>query len=86
MSELKQRLGEAEAERDKLLEELRGGHGVETSDSDDLEEMFDFPGMQCVFVQTKTPPVHTNIPVSHVRKITYSVFLFSNFAPREAAL
>lgn len=48
LSQLKQRLGEAEAERDKLLEELRGGHGVETSDSDDLEEMFDFSGMQCV--------------------------------------
>lgn len=53
LSELKQRLGEAEAERDKLLEELRGGHGVETSDSDDLEEMFDFPGMQCARVQTQ---------------------------------
>lgn len=50
MSQLKQRLGEAEAERDKLLEELRGGHGVETSDSDDLEEMFDFSGMRCVHV------------------------------------
>lgn len=53
LSELKQRLGEAEAERDKLLEELRGGHGVETSDSDDLEEMFDFPGMQGARVQTE---------------------------------
>lgn len=53
LSELKQRLGEAEAERDKLLEELRGGHGVETSDSDDLEEMFDFPGMQCARVQSQ---------------------------------
>lgn len=53
LSELKQRLGEAEAERDKLLQELRGGHGVEASDSDDLDEMFDFSGMQCAFVQNK---------------------------------
>lgn len=46
MSQLKQRLEEAEAERDKLLEELKGGHGIGASDSEDMDEMFDFPGMQ----------------------------------------
>lgn len=45
MSQLKQRLKEAEAERDKLLEELKGGHGIGASDSEDMDEMFDFPGM-----------------------------------------
>ncbi|XP_028299345.1 ankyrin repeat domain-containing protein 24 isoform X2 [Gouania willdenowi] len=43
LSKLKQRLKEAEAERDKLLEELKGGHGIGASDSDDLDEMLDFP-------------------------------------------
>lgn len=36
---------EAEAERDKLLEELKGGHGNGISDSEDVDEMFDFTGM-----------------------------------------
>ncbi|XP_024135242.1 ankyrin repeat domain-containing protein 24 isoform X2 [Oryzias melastigma] len=43
LSQLKQRLEEAEAERDKLLEELKGGHVIGASDSDDMDEMFDFP-------------------------------------------
>uniref|UniRef100_A0A3B4U1V8 Ankyrin repeat domain 24 n=1 Tax=Seriola dumerili TaxID=41447 RepID=A0A3B4U1V8_SERDU len=43
LSELKQRLEEAEAERDKLLEELKGGHGIGVSDSEDMDEMLDFP-------------------------------------------
>ncbi|XP_044054709.1 ankyrin repeat domain-containing protein 24 isoform X2 [Siniperca chuatsi] len=43
LSQLKQRLEEAEAERDKLLEELKGGHGIGASDSEDMEEMLDFP-------------------------------------------
>ncbi|KAM9795793.1 uncharacterized protein ankrd24 [Syngnathus typhle] len=42
LSRLKQRLQEAEAERDKLIEELKGVQGVGTSDSEDMEEMFDF--------------------------------------------
>lgn len=37
---------EAEAERDKLLEELKGGHGIGSSESEDVDEMFDFSGMQ----------------------------------------
>lgn len=37
---------EAEAERDKLLMELNGGHGIGASDSEDVDEMFDFSGMQ----------------------------------------
>ena len=48
LSQLKQRLEEAEAERDKLLEELKGGHGIGASDSEDMDEMFDFPGMQSI--------------------------------------
>ncbi|XP_054458975.1 ankyrin repeat domain-containing protein 24 [Anoplopoma fimbria] len=43
LSQLKQRLEETEAERDKLLEELKGGHGIGASDSEDMDEMFDFP-------------------------------------------
>ncbi|GAA6221519.1 ankyrin repeat domain-containing protein 24 isoform X1 [Lates japonicus] len=43
LSQLKQRLEEAETERDKLLEELKGGHGIGTSDSEDMDEMLDFP-------------------------------------------
>ncbi|XP_068599941.1 ankyrin repeat domain-containing protein 24 [Brachionichthys hirsutus] len=43
LSQLKQRLKKAEAERDKLLEELKGGHAIGTSDSEDMDEMFDFP-------------------------------------------
>lgn len=86
LSELKQRLGEAEAERDKLLEELRGGHGVETSDSDDLEGMFDFPGIALCTCPHQTPRGHADIPVSHVRKIAHSVFLFSNVASVEKLL
>ncbi|XP_061593113.1 ankyrin repeat domain-containing protein 24 [Cololabis saira] len=43
LCQLKQRLKEAETERDKLLEELKGGHGVGASDSEDMDEMFDFP-------------------------------------------
>ncbi|KAF3834848.1 hypothetical protein F7725_027406 [Dissostichus mawsoni] len=43
LSELKQRLEEAEAERDRLLEELKGGDGIGASDSEDMDEMFDFP-------------------------------------------
>ncbi|XP_077441294.1 uncharacterized protein ankrd24 [Vanacampus margaritifer] len=43
LSQLKLRLKEAETERDKLIEELKGGHGVGASDSEDIEEMFDFP-------------------------------------------
>lgn len=48
MSHLKQCLKEAEAERDKLLEQLKGGHGTGTSDSESMDEMFDFPGMHSV--------------------------------------
>ncbi|XP_034387114.1 ankyrin repeat domain-containing protein 24 [Cyclopterus lumpus] len=43
LSQLKQRLRETEAERDKLLDELKGGHGIGASDSEDMDEMFDFP-------------------------------------------
>ncbi|XP_034035688.1 ankyrin repeat domain-containing protein 24 [Thalassophryne amazonica] len=43
LSKLKERLKLAEAERDKLLVELKGGHGIGTSDSDDMDEMLDFP-------------------------------------------
>uniref|UniRef100_A0A3P8U9R2 Ankyrin repeat domain 24 n=1 Tax=Amphiprion percula TaxID=161767 RepID=A0A3P8U9R2_AMPPE len=43
LEELKQRLEEAEAERDRLLEELKGGHGIGASDSEDMDEMLDFP-------------------------------------------
>ncbi|XP_059197565.1 ankyrin repeat domain-containing protein 24 [Centropristis striata] len=43
LSQLKLRLEEAEAERDKLLEELKGGHGIGASDSEDMDEMLDFP-------------------------------------------
>uniref|UniRef100_A0A3Q3KR47 Ankyrin repeat domain 24 n=1 Tax=Mastacembelus armatus TaxID=205130 RepID=A0A3Q3KR47_9TELE len=43
LSQLKQRLEEAETERDKLLEEMRGGHAIGASDSEDMDEMFDFP-------------------------------------------
>ncbi|XP_030583882.1 ankyrin repeat domain-containing protein 24 [Archocentrus centrarchus] len=43
LSQLKKRLEEAEAERDKLLEELKGGHGIGASDSEDMDEMLDFP-------------------------------------------
>ncbi|CAG07939.1 unnamed protein product, partial [Tetraodon nigroviridis] len=42
LSQLKQRLMEAEAERDQLLEELKGGHGIGSSESEDVDEMFDF--------------------------------------------
>nr|XP_054586064.1 ankyrin repeat domain-containing protein 24 isoform X2 [Nothobranchius furzeri] len=43
LSQLKQRLAESEAERDKLLEELKGTHGFGASDSEDMDEMLDFP-------------------------------------------
>ncbi|KAM4547835.1 uncharacterized protein ankrd24 isoform 2-T2 [Odontesthes bonariensis] len=43
LSQLKQRLKEAEAERDNLLEELKGSHGIGASDSEDMDEMLDFP-------------------------------------------
>ncbi|XP_008405191.1 ankyrin repeat domain-containing protein 24 isoform X5 [Poecilia reticulata] len=43
LSQLKQHLKEAEAERDKLLEELKGAHGIGASDSEDMDEMLDFP-------------------------------------------
>ncbi|XP_068563335.1 ankyrin repeat domain-containing protein 24 [Cebidichthys violaceus] len=43
LSQLKQCLKETEAERDKLLDELKGGHGIGASDSEDMDEMFDFP-------------------------------------------
>ncbi|XP_020558494.1 ankyrin repeat domain-containing protein 24 [Oryzias latipes] len=43
LSQLKQRLEEAESERDRLLEELKGGHVIGASDSEDMDEMFDFP-------------------------------------------
>lgn len=46
LSQLKQRLAESEAERDKLLEELKGSHVIGTSDSEDMDEMLDFPGLQ----------------------------------------
>ncbi|XP_035504103.2 ankyrin repeat domain-containing protein 24 isoform X2 [Scophthalmus maximus] len=41
LSQLKQRLKEAEAQRDNLLEELNGGHGIGASE--DMDEMLDFP-------------------------------------------
>ncbi|XP_060889133.1 ankyrin repeat domain-containing protein 24 [Labrus mixtus] len=43
LSTLKQRLEEAEAERDNLLKELKGYNGIGTSDSEDMDEMLDFP-------------------------------------------
>lgn len=45
MAQLKQRLQDAESERDKLLEELKGGHGVGASASEDADEMLVFPGV-----------------------------------------
>lgn len=52
MSQLKQRLEEAEAERDKLLEELKGGHRIGASDFEDMDEMLDFPGTQSMSTYT----------------------------------
>lgn len=46
LSQLKLRLAESEAERDKLLEELKGSHVIGASDSEDMDEMLDFPGLQ----------------------------------------
>uniref|UniRef100_A0A3B4H5J4 Ankyrin repeat domain 24 n=1 Tax=Pundamilia nyererei TaxID=303518 RepID=A0A3B4H5J4_9CICH len=46
LSQLKKRLEEAEAERDKLLEELKPVHGIGASDSEDLDEMLDFPMLE----------------------------------------
>uniref|UniRef100_A0A3Q4G0F2 Ankyrin repeat domain-containing protein 24-like n=1 Tax=Neolamprologus brichardi TaxID=32507 RepID=A0A3Q4G0F2_NEOBR len=46
LSQLKKRLEEAEAERDKLLEELKAVHGIGASDSEDLDEMLDFPMLE----------------------------------------
>ncbi|XP_062280262.1 ankyrin repeat domain-containing protein 24 [Scomber scombrus] len=43
LSQLKQRLEQSEAERDRLLEELKGLQGIGASDSEDMDEMFDFP-------------------------------------------
>ncbi|KAM9762679.1 uncharacterized protein ankrd24 [Menidia menidia] len=43
LNQLKQHLQEAEAERDRLLEALKGGHGLGASDSEDMDEMLDFP-------------------------------------------
>lgn len=43
VAQLKQRLQDAESERDKLLEELKGGHGVGASASEDADEMLVFP-------------------------------------------
>ncbi|KAM3619910.1 uncharacterized protein V6R79_015672 [Siganus canaliculatus] len=43
LSQLKKRLAEAEEERDKLLDELKGVQGIGASDSEDVDEMFDFP-------------------------------------------
>ncbi|KAM9848997.1 uncharacterized protein ankrd24 [Aulostomus maculatus] len=43
LSQLKQRLQQAEEERDKLIEELKAVHGLGASDSEDMDEMFDFP-------------------------------------------
>ncbi|XP_061832291.2 uncharacterized protein ankrd24 [Nerophis lumbriciformis] len=40
LSALKRRLKEAEAERDKLIEERKGVNGVDASDSEDLDDMF----------------------------------------------
>lgn len=57
LSKLKQRLKEAEAERDKLLEELKGGHGIGASDSEDLDEMLDFPGIQPLYPSRAFPPL-----------------------------
>ncbi|XP_028260082.1 ankyrin repeat domain-containing protein 24 [Parambassis ranga] len=55
LSQLKQRLKEAEAERDKLLEELKGGIG--TSDSEDLDEMLDFPE-KLLSKRSRASPAH----------------------------
>ncbi|KAK7889731.1 hypothetical protein WMY93_025291 [Mugilogobius chulae] len=43
VTQLKQRLKEAESERDRLLEEMKEVQGVVTSDSDDADEMLAFP-------------------------------------------
>ncbi|KAM9831797.1 uncharacterized protein ankrd24 [Neosynchiropus ocellatus] len=43
LTQLKRRLEQAEAERDKLLEQLKGYNCVGASDSEDLDEMLDFP-------------------------------------------
>ncbi|XP_061681149.1 ankyrin repeat domain-containing protein 24 [Syngnathoides biaculeatus] len=45
LSQLKLRLKEAEAERDRLVDELKGAQGAGASDSEDMEEMFNFPEM-----------------------------------------
>ena len=68
MAELKQRLEEAEVERDKLLEELKGVHGIGASDSEDMDEMLDFPGMRpgciCTSPILGTEHAYTSMHVS----------------------
>lgn len=46
MTQLKQRLEEAESERDRLIEEMKEVHGVGASDSEDTDEMLAFPGVR----------------------------------------
>lgn len=64
LSQLKQRLEEAEAERDKLLEELKGGHGIGASDSEDMDEMLDFPGMQSISIYTSETAAECTLVLS----------------------
>uniref|UniRef100_A0A3Q2ZDK4 Ankyrin repeat domain 24 n=1 Tax=Kryptolebias marmoratus TaxID=37003 RepID=A0A3Q2ZDK4_KRYMA len=56
LSQLKQRLTEAEAERDNLLEELKGTHVVGASDSEDMDEMLDFPKL--LSKRSRASPAH----------------------------
>ncbi|KAM6962423.1 uncharacterized protein ankrd24 [Aplochiton taeniatus] len=49
LSQLREQLEQAEMERDRLhgeLEELRGQQAMGTSDSEDMDEMLDFPGAE----------------------------------------
>ncbi|XP_024859676.1 ankyrin repeat domain-containing protein 24 isoform X3 [Kryptolebias marmoratus] len=57
LSQLKQRLTEAEAERDNLLEELKGTHVVGASDSEDMDEMLDFPE-KLLSKRSRASPAH----------------------------
>lgn len=64
LSHLKQRLAEAEAERDKLLEELKRSHVIGASDSEDMDEMLDFPGTQS-FHRSHTSISVPAVPLLH---------------------
>lgn len=93
LSQLKKRLEEAEAERDKLLEELKAVHGIGASDSEDLDEMLDFPGMRSKYLWTfpslaqSVHALHAGVIavplgysyICHVRESHWFIFVFVSF-------